>query len=117
MDEYASRCYRGTVTSVYDGDTLNCTIDVFLNQKLIDERIRLYGIDTPELRGDEKANGILVRDIVRERIKLSQDRCFLKVHGRGSFGRLLADVYLYEKDSIYCLNEWLLENGHAEVYR
>ena len=46
--------YKATVTEVYDGDTITVDIDLGLNVWLKDQTLRLLGIDTPELRGEER---------------------------------------------------------------
>ena len=75
-------------------------------------KLRLYGIDTPELRGDEREQGLIVRDILREKI-LNKD---VEIHSykdkQGKYGRYLATILLDGED----INQWLVDNGHAEVY-
>lgn len=45
--------YKATVTSVYDGDTFNATVDLGFNIS-INETFRLFGLNAPEVRGTEK---------------------------------------------------------------
>ena len=75
-------------------------------------KLRLYGIDTPELRGDEKEAGIVVRDLVREMI-LNKD---VEIHSykdkQGKYGRYLANIIVDGLD----VNQWLVDNGHAKSY-
>ena len=48
--------YKGTVNKVYDGDTItDITIDLGFGIKMTEQDIRLFGIDTAELR-DSKNN-------------------------------------------------------------
>ena len=42
--------YKCKVTNVVDGDTVDVDIDLGFGVWLRDQRIRLYGIDTPESR-------------------------------------------------------------------
>ena len=59
--------YKAKIIGVYDGDTVTAMVDLgFLHFQ--EMKLRLYGIDTPELRGPEREQGIIVRDILREMI-------------------------------------------------
>lgn len=103
--------YRAYIKDVYDGDTVTAVVDLgFLHYQ--EMKLRLYGIDTPELRGEEREQGIIVRDIVREMI-LGKD---VEIHTfkdkQGKYGRYLATIIIDDLD----LNQWLVDNGHAEVY-
>ena len=56
--------YRARITAVYDGDSVTADIDLGLKSWLLDQKLRLSGIDTPELRGseEEKVRGRAARD-------------------------------------------------------
>ena len=60
--------YRAKVTNVHDGDT--CTVDIDLGMKLwaVEQHVRFYGINTPELHGAEKAAAEKARDFLKEMI-------------------------------------------------
>ena len=59
--------YKAKVIDVYDGDTVTAMVDLgFLHFQ--EMKLRLYGINTPELRGPEREQGIIVRDILREMV-------------------------------------------------
>ena len=59
--------YKAKIIDVYDGDTVTAMVDLgFLHFQ--EMKLRLYGIDTPELRGEEREQGIIVRDILREMV-------------------------------------------------
>lgn len=104
--------YKATIVRVYDGDTVWADIDLGFNTWRKNEPIRLWGIDTPEVRGKERPEGLIVRDIVRERI-LDEDVfiCTIK-DDQGKFGRYLGIIW----DKGENLNQWLLDNGHAVPY-
>ena len=51
--------------NVVDGDTYDLRIDLVLNVYRV-ERIRLLGVDTPEVRGDEKKAGLEAAKVAQE---------------------------------------------------
>lgn len=91
---------------VIDGDTL------VLGKK----RIRLKGIDAPEIQqqcvraGSGYDCGQEARNILRGRIGRSPIRC--ETEGRDQYGRDLAHCYLGQTD----LNGWMVEQGWAASY-
>ncbi len=107
--------YRANIISTYDGDTVRAIIDLGFGVQLRGEDgkgviLRLSGLDTPEIRGDERELGLISRDRLRERI-LGKD-VILKTFKdeTGKYGRYIAEIYL-EDESI---NEWLITEGLAE---
>lgn len=103
--------YRAVITDVYDGDT--CTAFVDLGFKVgMEMKIRLSFIDTPELRGEEREEGLKVRDIVREMILDKEVLIKTEVDKTGKYGRYLGQIIIGETN----LNIWLLENGYAKPY-
>ena len=60
--------YAAHVDKVYDGDTITCSIDLGFGIKMNKQKIRLFGINTPEVRGSEREQGLVSRDRLRERI-------------------------------------------------
>ena len=110
--------YRCEVTRVVDGDTIDVDIDLGFNIKY-SERVRLLGINTPETRTrdlEEKAKGLEAKDFVITWLEDMADNCpFIetKVDKKGKFGRILGRVL---NDEGECLNDTLVELGHATVY-
>ena len=102
--------YNARVTEVYDGDTITVSFDLGLNIWSLDQKIRLYGIDTPEMRGDEKASGTVVRDYVRSRILGRRIRIKTFKDKTGKYGRWLGLIFIDGMN----LNEELIEKGYAE---
>ena len=103
--------YKAHIKEVYDGDTVTAVVDLgFLHYQ--EMRLRLYGIDTPEIRGAEREAGLVVRDIVREMILDKEVEIHSYKDKQGKFGRYLATILI---DGLN-LNDWLVENGHAKVY-
>mgnify|MGYP003322274692 CR=1 FL=1 len=61
--------YRSKVVKVVDGDTIDVDIDLGFDVILSKQRIRLYGIDTPECRTrdeNEKFYGKLSADFLKK---------------------------------------------------
>jgi len=103
--------YKAKIIDVYDGDTVTAIVDLgFLHFQ--EMKLRLYGIDTPELRGAEKIEGRKVRDIVREMILNKEVEIHSYKDKQGKYGRYLATVILDGLD----VNKWLVDNGHAKPY-
>ena len=104
--------YKATVTKVYDGDTITVDFQLGFGIILKSQKIRLLGINTPEVRGESKPEGLISRDALRARIlgkvitiKTSKDK-------KGKFGRWLGEVFIEEEN----INQWLITEGHAKPY-
>lgn len=106
--------YKGRVLRIVDGDTLDILVDTGFNN-FTKQRFRLLGIDTPELRGDEREDGLVVKKYVEKTIAGKQ--VYVKSIEKDSFGRWLATVYYDDGESIVSLNSELLAIGYAEPYR
>ena len=115
MNEPSLYHYKAIVTGIYDGDTITLTIDLGLNTWLHDQKIRLYGIDTPEIRGPEREQGLIVRKAVLDRMPVGTEVLVETIKDRtGKFGRWLGIIWL--PGSEISINDWLLETGRAQPY-
>ncbi len=103
------------VTDIYDGDTM--TVKFFQSGDLvIQESVRLYGIDAPEVivrdkkdtkvENLEEFSGRFVRDYVRDLVKLGNGHCFIKIHHESldKYQRPLCSIYLESKK--YDINQY-----------
>ena len=106
--------YRAFVRKVYDGDTITVDIDLGFDVILKNQKIRLSKINTPEVRGKSREEGIKVRNIVRERISNKWVTIKTTKDKKGKYGRWLGTVY--ELGIEESLNDWLLNEGHAVKY-
>ena len=104
--------YKACITDVYDGDTVTAEVDLGFYVKFR-EKFRLLGINTPELRGAEREQGLVSRDAVREKIlgkivqiKTERDR-------KGKYGRYLATIFIEENGSFTNVNEWIVNSGYG----
>ena len=104
--------YRAIITDVYDGDTVTADIDLGFDIWRRNERLRLYGIDAPEVRGQERQKGLLARDALRERLVGKEVTICTIKDKTGKYGRYL--VRIFERGRL--INLWLVRVGHAEPY-
>ena len=107
--------YRAVVNRIYDGDTITVDIDLGFGIVMKDQVIRLLGIDTPEIRGEERPQGIMSRSFVEQRIPVGT-RIMIKTikDKKEKYGRYLGTIFYGE--TLANLNEELLASGHADVY-
>lgn len=111
--------YVAHVTSVYDGDTITVDVDLGLGMWRHGQTIRLWKIDTPEVRGEERDEGLAVRDYLRSLIlgKVILLRTILDKRGddsTGKFGRLLGELLIEEEGgALINVNQMLLDRGYA----
>lgn len=85
--------YRALVVDVYDGDTVTADIDLGLNTWRRGEKLRLYGIDAPEVRGATREAGLVSRDWLRERVLSREVTVRTIKDSKGKYGRILAVVW------------------------
>jgi len=108
--------YRARVISIYDADTIRVSIDLGfgIEWKGTDGKglsIRLYGLNAPEVRGQELEQGLISRDALRD--KILGDNIVLKTikDSTGKYGRYLGIIFTKDGENV---NDWLVENGYAE---
>ena len=108
--------YRCKVTRVVDGDTVDIDIDLGFGVWLHKERVRIYGIDTPESRTrdkEEKKYGLMAKEFVKQFVK--GDSIMLttqKYDAKGKFGRILGDIIVDNKS----LSDTMIQEHHAVIY-
>jgi micrococcal nuclease len=105
--------YRAFIRKVYDGDTVTADLDLGMYVQLKDQKIRLIGINAPEIRGEQRPQGLISRDALRE--KISNKWVTIKTYKdkKGKYGRWLGEIWIDGEN----VNEWLLKEGLAEVYK
>lgn len=104
------------IISVYDGDTAIVVLDLGFNITTI-QKIRVIGINTPELRGadtTEKAAAKYAKDLTYKFLKHSKTLIYSSNNLRGKYGRSLGDFYCGEKNQ--WLSDHLLELRAAVLY-
>ena len=117
--------YNCRIDRVVDGDTVDVDIDLGFDVWLKKQRIRLYGVDTPESRTrdlEEKKHGLMAKKFVEEYLpKDSKQILQTKLDdARGKFGRILGEFVLeleWEGTVIpTTVNEQLVKKHHAVKY-
>jgi micrococcal nuclease len=109
--------YRAVVRSVYDGDTCTVDIDLGLSMWIHEEKLRLYRINAPELRGPEREAGLRSRDFLREHIEGKQVFIQTIKDRREKYGRYLAEIWLEGEDGEWInVNDLMVERNMA-VYQ
>jgi micrococcal nuclease len=112
--------YPVKIIKVVDGDTVDVDIDLGFGIWLRNERVRLYGIDTPESRTRDKVEkryGLYAKDYLKSRLgKTSTLRT--QKDGKGKFGRILGEFIIYdaETDAYRSVNQMMIEKHIAVEY-
>jgi len=107
--------YRATIVRVVDGDTVDVDIDLGFEVTLKNQRIRLIGIDSSEIRTrdpEEKEKGLAARGFVEALLPVGSRHVLLsrEYHGeRGKFGRIIGDFEIGDGT----LTQAILDAGHA----
>jgi len=127
--------YNAIIQKVVDGDTIEINIDLGLSAWVHNEKIRLYGIDTPEVYGVKKGSaewerGNQASEFVKKYV-IEKDEVVIETikDKREKYGRYLAIIYIKIDQGIlagltgirsigdfYCLNDILVAKGLAKKY-
>ena len=114
--------YKASIRSIYDGDSCRVDLDLGMGVWLHNQSIRLYGIDTAEIRGgspETKALGNLAKDYLQNELPEGSTALLRTyIDKRGKFGRVLASIYKQEGDGFQTksLNKSLLDMRLAVAY-
>ena len=111
--------YSCKLIKVIDGDTIDIDIDLGFGVWLRNQRIRMYGIDTPESRTrdlDEKKYGLAAKAFLTE--MLDDSHLILKTHKdeRGKVGRILGEIWRTTNFADQSINNYMIEKHHAVAY-
>tara|TARA_R110000851_G_scaffold25240_4_gene72838 strand:- start:6546 stop:6869 length:324 start_codon:yes stop_codon:yes gene_type:complete len=104
--------YRALVRKIYDGDTIRVDIDLGFGIELKNQSIRLLGVNTPEVRGEEREKGLISRDALRGKIGSKWVIIKTQLDKKGKYGRWLGTIFIDDQN----VNEWLISEGLAVVY-
>ena len=112
--------YRCKVVHIVDGDTVDVDIDLGFGVWMKKQRIRLYGIDTPESRTrdlEEKKYGLAAKEFLTGMLN-DEAGITLKTHkdAEGKFGRILGELWRNTNYADQSINEYMIEKHHAVRY-
>jgi micrococcal nuclease len=104
---------------VVDGDTVDVDIDLGFGIWMKNERIRLFGIDTPESRTrdkEEKKYGLAAKMFLEN--MLDDTKIIMKTNkdAEGKFGRILGSFWRTTNYADQSINDYLVEKHHAVRY-
>ncbi len=112
--------YRCKVVKIVNGDTVDVDIDLGFGVWFKKERIRMFGIDTPESRTrdlDEKKYGLMAKDYIT---KLLDDEGGIVLKTRkdaeGKYGRILGELWRTTDFADTSINDLMIKNHHAVSY-
>lgn len=107
-----AREYRAKVVRVVDGDTVEADIELGFGFYRKAERIRLAGIDAPELTGISRPRGELSRNTLQALIEGRSVTLVTDDDQEDKYGRLLGVIRLGSQN----INQEMVRQGQA-VYR
>ena len=112
--------YRCKIVKIVDGDTVDVDIDLGFGVWMHKERIRLYGIDTPESRTrdlDEKKYGLIAKSWIEKFMPVGSTQTLITQKDKsGKFGRILGKFRVNDGSYDIILNDWMITNHHAVAY-
>ncbi len=103
--------YNAKVIAIHDGDTITASIDLGLNISHI-IKIRLAGINAPELTGKTKADGIDSRAYLRQLIGSEEILIQTIKDSTEKYGRYLGIIWIGDVN----VNDHMIEAGYAIKY-
>lgn len=112
MDSWDMYKYKAKIVRVVDGDTIDVDLDLGLNVTIKGQRLRLLGVNTPEMRGESRPEGIIATKLVNDYVAAHGKDVTVKTYKdkKGKYGRWLAEILW---DNINLNHELILE-GYGE---
>ena len=114
--------YNCTIRRVVDGDTVDVDIDLGFDMWIHNERVRLFGIDTPESRTrdlEEKKAGLFAKDVVLHYLPEGSKQV-LRTHKDkvGKYGRVLGEFVIYDSlaDRQTTINQFKIDHKIGVEY-
>lgn len=106
--------YKAKVLDVYDGDSITILLDAGF-KIFIKEKLRLFGINAPEIRGKERKQGLVSRDWIRDKIlgkEIIVETFKNDKRKYGKYGRFLALIFLPDEEE--SINRQMVNLGLAK---
>jgi len=121
--------YKFTLDRVIDGDTIDAVVDLGF-ETFVKKRMRLLGIDAPEIRLQSKIKDLEERNKEKERGLIAKRELTNLLKGKnktliartkldksGKYGRILAEIIVEENGSHTNVNDLLLLYGYVRRYK
>lgn len=112
--------YKCKINKVLDGDTVDIDLDLGFNIVLVNQRVRMAGVDTPESRTtnkEEKPRGLLSKKKLGEKLPVGSWQIIetqKSDNNDDKFGRILGIFILEDGTRV---NDWLIQNNYAVPYK
>ena len=108
--------YQCKIVRVVDGDTTDVDIDLGFGVWMKNQRVRFYGVDTPESRTRdkvEKVYGLMAKHFVERHLPADSTQV-LRTHkdGVGKYGRILGEFVVNDTT----VNQLLIDTHNAVAY-
>tara|TARA_B110000902_G_scaffold204092_1_gene232131 strand:+ start:33 stop:461 length:429 start_codon:yes stop_codon:yes gene_type:complete len=114
--------YQCKIVRVVDGDTTDVDIDLGFGVWMKKQRVRFYGVDTPESRTSdkkEKVYGLAAKHFVESYLpKDSRQVLRTRKDSVGKYGRILGEFVVFDgsNDRETTLNQLLIDTHNAVEY-
>ncbi len=114
--------YPCKIIKVIDGDTADVDIDLGFGVWLKNQRIRFYGIDTPESRtsdAEEKKYGLVAKAFVQQHLpKGGKSTLITHKDAVGKYGRILGEFRVHDTvtGTDVILNQMMIERHYGVAY-
>ena len=105
--------YKAIVIRLIDGDTIIVDVDKGFSDWRKRLSLRFSRIDAPEKRGVTKEEGLAALDFLKTQIS-EGDAIYIRTQKADSFGRYIAEIFVFEGDNANNLSDTLVKFGHAE---
>lgn len=101
-----------------DGDTVIANLDLRMGVVLLAQRIRLRGINAPELGGPRAAAAIAAQRALAAMLKQGTVHYRRSQESRERYGRWVGDIYVAKRDGtiLFC-NQALVDGKFATSHR
>ncbi|MEM5810625.1 MAG: thermonuclease family protein [Candidatus Aenigmatarchaeota archaeon] len=108
--------YKAVVLRWIDGDTCDLAVDLGF-RIILEMRVRLYGINAPEIKGETKEEGLRTKAFVEDNCK-SGTEVIIKTYKdkQEKYGRYLAEIWFNFGGTQVCLNQLLIDKKLASKY-
>lgn len=106
--------YRTVIERVVDGDTVVANVDLGFSIH-VTMRLRLAGIDTPELVGSDRPAAEVARDALKQAIEGKTVRIVTRKDKADKYGRIVADLYFFDGEPVH-INTWMVNQGYAKAW-